>query len=70
MISIGRSLLLVKCSSVEFEVKTWALDQHQVGRLISLSSEFTTCNITEIYRVPSELVTLFNPVWFAGELYF
>lgn len=70
MISIGRSLLLIKCSSLEFEVKTWALYQHWVGRFISLSSEFTMCNITEICRVPSGFVTLFNPVWFAGELYF
>lgn len=28
MISIGRCLLLVKCSSLEFEVKTWAFYQY------------------------------------------
>lgn len=51
MITTGRLLLLVKCSSLEFEIITWALYQYWVGRFISLALEFTTCNITEICRV-------------------
>lgn len=51
MITTGRRLLLVKCSSLEFEVITWALYQYWVGRFISLALEFTTCNIAEIRRV-------------------
>lgn len=69
MISIGRRSLLAKCSSWEFEVKTWPLYQYREGRFISLSSEFTTWNVAEIRRVPSGFGTCFNPVWLGGELY-
>lgn len=68
MISIRRRLLLVKCSSSKFEVKAWASYQRGVGRFISLSSEFTTCDIREVCRVPLGFVTWFSLVRFVEKL--
>lgn len=69
MISIKRGLLLVKCSSLEFEVQTWALYQRWMARFIPLSSGFTTCNIVDMWS-SSGFVTWFSPTWFVCELYF